>query len=204
MEKRPQHQNAPKITFSGKEVDHPNHDDALVISTVIANAYIKRIMVDTGSSVDILYLNAFQKLGLTKKDLTPMVSTLIGFTRDSISPLGTTALSLTVVEEPRSKTLIVTFMVVGIPSTYNIILGRPTLNRIRAIISTYHRAMKFLTHAGVNEVRSDPQESRQCYLTIILLPKKVKLEASILDPREAPNRKFHPGPTEQTMEVPLH
>ena len=31
------------------EAEHPNHNDALVISVVIANAYVKRIMVDTGS-----------------------------------------------------------------------------------------------------------------------------------------------------------
>lgn len=117
-------------------------------------------MVDIGSLVDVLYLDAFQKLGMIEKDLTPMASTLIGFTRDSISPLGTTTLSITIAEEPRSKIVIVTFMVVRPPSAYNVILSCLTLNKLRVVISTYHRTMEFLTQARTREVRSDPRESR--------------------------------------------
>ncbi|RWW05011.1 hypothetical protein BHE74_00024057 [Ensete ventricosum] len=57
-------------------------------------------MVDARNLADILYFDAFQKLGLTK-DLSPMASTLIGFTEDSISPLDTTTLPVTIGEEPR-------------------------------------------------------------------------------------------------------
>ncbi|RWV86458.1 hypothetical protein BHE74_00031569 [Ensete ventricosum] len=115
-------------------------------------ALVKRVMVDIGSSVDILYQDTFQKLRLNKANLTPMSSTLTGFTRDSIVPLGTTTLPITLGQEPRSKTLMVTFMVVGLPTAYNIILGRPTLNKLRAVVSTYHCAIKFPTRAGVGEV----------------------------------------------------
>ncbi|RRT58408.1 hypothetical protein B296_00021041 [Ensete ventricosum] len=75
---------------------------------------------------------------------------------DSISLLGITTLLVTVKEEPRSKTLIVLFMMVKLPSTYNAILNLPTLNKLRVIVSTYHRMMKFLTSARVGEARSDP------------------------------------------------
>ncbi|RWW34196.1 hypothetical protein GW17_00001037 [Ensete ventricosum] len=54
----------------------------------MANAYVKRVMIDTGSSADILYFDAFQKLGLTDKDLVTLTSTLTGFTGDFVSPLG--------------------------------------------------------------------------------------------------------------------
>ena len=95
-------------------------------------------MVDTGSFADVLYLDAFKKLDLTNEDLTPMMSTLTGFTEDSISPLGTTTLPVTIGEEPRAKTTMTTFMVVDLPSAYNVILGRPTLNKLKAMVSTYH------------------------------------------------------------------
>ena len=55
------------------------------------------------------------------------------------------------------------FLVVRVPSTYNIIIGCLSLNILRAIVSTYHLTMKFLTHEGVDEVRGDQILMRQCY-----------------------------------------
>ena len=80
-------------------------------------------MVDTGSFADVLYLDAFKKLSLTNEDLTPMTSALIGFTGDSISLLGTTVLPVTIGEEHRAKTTIITFMIVDLPSSYNFMLS---------------------------------------------------------------------------------
>ncbi|XP_065049462.1 uncharacterized protein LOC135679526 [Musa acuminata AAA Group] len=80
VEKRPRPEHEPKITFGAGGVERSHHDDALVISIQIANARVKRVMVDTGSSVDVLYLDAFKRLDLTKGDLTPLASALKGFT----------------------------------------------------------------------------------------------------------------------------
>ncbi|RZR86645.1 hypothetical protein BHM03_00013886, partial [Ensete ventricosum] len=101
---------------------------------------------------------------------------LTGFTGDSVSPLGATTIPVTFGGEPKLKTLMVSFMVVKLPSTDNAIIGRPTLNRLKAIISTYHRILKFPTRVGVGEVRSDPRESRQCYLTATTLSKKSRTQ----------------------------
>ncbi|XP_064963280.1 uncharacterized protein LOC135611572 [Musa acuminata AAA Group] len=151
VKKRPRLELEPEITFGVKEVERSHHDDALVISIQVANTRVKRVMVDIGSSVDILYLDAFKKLSLTKEDLIPMASALTGFARDSISPLGTTILPVTIGEEPRAKTIMTTFMVVDLPSAYNVILGRPTLNKLKVMVSTYHRAIKFPTSVGIGE-----------------------------------------------------
>ncbi|RRT76541.1 hypothetical protein B296_00015285 [Ensete ventricosum] len=143
------------ITFKSRSEEYPCHDDALVISIRMANAYVKRVMIDTGSSTYILYFNAFQKLGLIDKDLVTLTSIMTGFTGDFVSPMGAATIPVTFGGEPRSKTLIVPFIVVKLPSAYNVIIGRPTLNWLKAIVSTYHRLMKFPTRAGVGEVRSD-------------------------------------------------
>ncbi|XP_064992466.1 uncharacterized protein LOC135629201 [Musa acuminata AAA Group] len=111
-----------------------------------------------------------------------MTSTLTRFTGHSISPLETTVLLVTIGEEPRAMTIMTTFMVVDLPSTYNIILGRPTLNKIKAVVSTYHRTIKFSTSAGIGEARSDPGESRRCYLTAVTLPGKLR-PTPVPDPR---------------------
>ncbi|RRT51200.1 hypothetical protein B296_00040033 [Ensete ventricosum] len=95
-----------------------------------------RLFTDPGLTPPGSRVAAFQELGLTDQDLTPLTSTLTGLTGDSIAPLGMTTLSLTISEEPRTKTLMVVFIVVDLPSAYNAIIGRPTLNRLRAMVST--------------------------------------------------------------------
>ncbi|RWW62121.1 hypothetical protein BHE74_00030772 [Ensete ventricosum] len=157
--KRPTHDEDLDITFRSGNEEYPCHVDALVILIRIANAGVKRVLIDTESSTDILYFDAFQKLGLIDKDLVTLTSTLTGFTGDFVSPMGAATIPVTFGGEPRSKTLMVSFMVVKLPSAYNAIIG-PTLNRLKAVVSTYHRLMKFPTRAGVDEVGSDPRESR--------------------------------------------
>ena len=62
------------ITFSDKDAHHIRHPhcDALVIKTMIANNNVHRILVDNGKSVDILYYQAFERMGLKVNDLKPL------------------------------------------------------------------------------------------------------------------------------------
>ncbi|RRT82538.1 hypothetical protein B296_00014989 [Ensete ventricosum] len=145
--KRPRPRGDPGFTFE-PESEYPYHDDVLVVTARIANACVRRIMIDTGSSTYILYLDSFNKLGMTNRDLDPMTSTLIGFTDDAITPVGVTTLPITFGDEPRTKTLMTYFMVVDLPSAYNVIIRRLNLKKLRAIVFTNHRSMKFLTRAG--------------------------------------------------------
>ena len=56
---------------------------------------------------------------------------------------------------PNQITKDVTFLVVDYSSTYNAILGCPTLNSWKVVTSTYHLMIKFPTEYGVGEVRED-------------------------------------------------
>ncbi|RRT80325.1 hypothetical protein B296_00013484 [Ensete ventricosum] len=121
VQKRPRPRSDPRFTFES-ESDYPDHKDALVVTARIANASVMRIMIDTGSSTDILYLDAFHKLRMTNWDLIAMTSTLIGVTGDAIIPVGIITLPVTFDDEPRTKTLMVYFMMVDLPSAYNVII----------------------------------------------------------------------------------
>ena len=57
------------------------------------------------------------------------------------------------------------FLIVDAPSTYNMLLSRPSLNAIRAIPSAYYMVVKFLTENGVGIVRGGQRVARECYLT---------------------------------------
>ncbi|RRT36102.1 hypothetical protein B296_00055132 [Ensete ventricosum] len=117
-----------------------------------------------------------------------MTLTLTGFTGDAIAPIGIVTFPVTFGDEPRTKTLMVPFMVVELPLAYNVIIDQPTLSKLRVIVSMYHRSIKFPTNAGAREARSDQHESSQCYLEATIIPKKVKKEAPVPDPREPGTR----------------
>ena len=56
---------------------------------------------------------------------------------------------------------------VDCPSSYNIIIGRPTLNRWKVATSTYCLKVKFPTDNGVGEVRGDQILAKECYQAVL-------------------------------------
>ena len=70
------------ISFSEEDArgTYQPHDDALVVTINIAGFTTRRVMIDNGSSADILYLPAYQQMRLDKDKLRPMDESLVGFT----------------------------------------------------------------------------------------------------------------------------
>ena len=62
------------------------HNDPLVIMLNIEGFNTRRIIVDNGSSADIIYLPAFQQLKLDPKRLRLFESPLVGFSGDKVYP----------------------------------------------------------------------------------------------------------------------
>ena len=107
---------------------HYPYDDALVISMRVGDYNTHRVLVDNGSSVDILYYPAFQQVRIDRERLVSVNAPLVGFGGTRVHPLDAITLSVTVSDYPQQITKDVTFLVVNCSSTYNAILGRPTLN----------------------------------------------------------------------------
>ena len=55
------------------------HDDALVVTLRIGGYDVKRVLVDQGSRVEIMYPNLYNGLNLKSKDLVNYDSLLVGF-----------------------------------------------------------------------------------------------------------------------------
>jgi len=98
---------------------------------------VRRILVDTGSSVDIITLECFKKLQYIEKDLEAMGMPLVGFKGHTTCPFGMNKLSVRVGDKDNSRTMDMIFLVVDILMPYNVILVRPTLNAIKAVIAPY-------------------------------------------------------------------
>ena len=110
-----------------KGVKQP-HDDPLVIMLTIEGFNTKRINVDNGSSANIIYLSIFQQLKLNPRRLRPFDSPLVSISGDMVYPKDRVTLTVTVGTHLRQLTRQLDFLVVDCPSSYNVIIGRPTLN----------------------------------------------------------------------------
>ena len=153
------------ITFSDSDLEgcqHP-HDDPLVVRAIVANKTVHRVLVDNGSSTDIIFTSAFDKIGIGREKLKPVNTHLRGFSGEKVLPLGSIQLVLTLGELPCQATTTARFLVVDAPSAYNMLLGRPSLNAIKAIPSAYRMMIKFPTIHGVGMVRGDQRVARECY-----------------------------------------
>ena len=112
------------IRFSeddARRLHHP-HDDALVVSFQIGDYNMHRVLVNNGSSADILYYPAFQQMRIHREQFTPTNAPFVGFGGTKVFPLGTITLFVTAGDYPQQITREVTFLVVDCSSAYNAIL----------------------------------------------------------------------------------
>ena len=128
---------------------------------------IRRILVDNVSSANIIYLSSFQQLKLDLGRLRPFESPLVSFSGDRVYPKGIVTLTVTVGSYPQQLTHQLDFLVVDCPSSYNVIIRRPTLNRWKVATSTYCLKVKFPMENGVGEVKGDHVLASECYQIVL-------------------------------------
>ena len=80
---------------------HHSHDDALVISIRVGDYNTHRVLVDNGSSADILYYPAFQQMMIDRERLVPINAPLVGFEGRRVHPLSAITLSVMVGNYPQ-------------------------------------------------------------------------------------------------------
>lgn len=114
------------------------YEDALVMRAIIANYEVARVFVDSESSVNILFKEAFDHMQIDSAKLHPLSTLLFGF----VHPLRQISLSLSLGEGPLRRTRSTDFIVVKIISSYNVILGRPALSVFKTVASTYYQKVK--------------------------------------------------------------
>jgi hypothetical protein len=92
-----------------------------VLSLAIANHRIHRILIDIGSSADILYKIAFELMKIDRGKIVPARHSLLGFSREQVFPFGSIELLIKAGTYPSQKTIMVKFLVIDRPSGYNAI-----------------------------------------------------------------------------------
>lgn len=134
------------------------NDPIMVITVKTMNSTVLRVLIDQGSSADILYYDAFVRLGLKDPILRPFAGALSGEEKGQIK--GCIDLETTFGEGEHAKTISVGYVVVDAVTAYNIIIGRPSLNKLGARVSTQHLTMNYpLPNGKVGVVRADQKKT---------------------------------------------
>ncbi|KAM0050395.1 putative aspartic peptidase domain superfamily [Helianthus debilis subsp. tardiflorus] len=140
------------------DIQDPHHD-GLVITLFISNHFVRRILIDGGSSVNIIQLDVLKKMGISESDIIPRSSVLVGFSGETKNTLGDIKLPIFVEGLHNYQK----FCVIDCLSCCNVILGRPWIHDMKAVPSTYHQCVKLPSPWGIVKIDSDQQEAKDCY-----------------------------------------
>ena len=140
------------------------HDDALVVTLKIGGYNVKRVLVDQGSAVEIIYPDLYKGLNLKLGNLTAYNSPLVSFEGKTVIPKSQIRLLI----QTDSKIVEVDFIVVDSYSLYTAIVARPWLHALGAISSTLYQKVKYSSYGQVKEIVRNQSMARQCMVVAIL------------------------------------
>jgi len=182
----------PPITFTDKDFKgiDPSQNDPMVISVDINNFTIKKALVDQGSSVDILYWKTFRAMQIPIEEMMPYNDYVVGYSGERVGTKGYIELYTTFGLEEACKTFRIRYLVIDANTSYNILLGQSSLNKLRAIVSNPHLAMKFPSlSVDILTIHVDQKVARECYAESLRVePTRQKVASSHSPKRNIPGR----------------
>ena len=92
----------PIIEFSEEDARHLHyqHDNAIVVSIRVGDYNTHWVLIDNGSSANILYYPVFQQIRIDKEWLVPTNTPLVRFKGTKVYPLGAVMLPVTIGDYP--------------------------------------------------------------------------------------------------------
>ena len=149
------------------------HNDALVVTLRIGGYDVKRVMIDQGSAVEIMYPDLYKGLGLKSENLTTYSSPLLSFEGKMVVPKGQIRLPVQV----GTDVVEVDFIVADTFSPYTAIMGRPWLHTLGAVSSILHQKVKYPSGDQVLEIIGSQSMARQCLVAAI--QHKLEVDTSV-------------------------
>jgi len=125
---------------------------------------VHKVLIGQGSLADVMFWGTFTGLQLSPDQLRPYDGCVVGFAGDQVEVRGYVELRTTFFDEIAARMITIRYIVVNASSTYNLLLGRPSMNRLGAVASTVHIKMKLpSSKGGVITIKSDQKRTQKCY-----------------------------------------
>ncbi|XP_010473468.1 PREDICTED: uncharacterized protein LOC104752905 [Camelina sativa] len=118
------------IAFTAKDakgIHHP-HNDPLVVEIRMDEFDVERVLVDTGSTVNVLFSQTLEKMGVTPEQIKPGGRMLTGYDGVAKTSMGDVKLQV----QAGGVTRKTKFVVIDAPPIYNAILGSPWIYSMQA------------------------------------------------------------------------
>jgi hypothetical protein len=150
------------ITFDStylKLKDYP-HTNVMVIKTNLDGWAVTRILIDTGSSADILFASIFDNMKLDRNLLQPAGRLLYGFGGKQVKAIGKITLPITFGDHSNSRAEHVTFVVVDMMYNYNAIFSRGVTSVFSAVLHLGYLCMKLPSAKSIIDVYGDQDLAR--------------------------------------------
>lgn len=122
-----------------------NHNKAIYISIKCVDTILSRVLVDTGSSLNMLSKSSLSKLTIEELDMKPNELILRAFDDSRRTVIGEVVLPINI----GPYTFFNTLFLMDIYLAYSCLLGRPWIHSARIVTSTLHQNLKFLVNNKV-------------------------------------------------------
>lgn len=134
-----------------------------MVTLRIGDFDVRRVLVDPGSAVEVMYPDLYKGLNLRPEDLTPYDSPLISFEGKTVVRKGQIRLPVQI----GSEVIEVDFIVVDAYSPYTAIVARPWIHALDAVCSTLHQKVKYPSGGQVEEIRGDQAIAKKCMVAAV-------------------------------------
>jgi hypothetical protein len=203
------------ITFD--QGDHPDFVPSpgrypLVVDPIIGNVRLSKVLMDGGSSLNIIYAETLELLGVDRSEIRAGAAPFHGIAPGKrILPLGQIDLPVCFGTPSNFQKETLTFEVVGFRGTYHAVLGRPCYAKFMVIPNYTYLKLKMPGPKGVITVGPTYHHAYECDMECVEYAEALaESEALIADlgclSKEAPDAKRHAGnfePAEAVKSVPL-
>ncbi|KAJ0753088.1 putative aspartic peptidase domain superfamily [Helianthus annuus] len=121
-----------------------------VVEATVGTIKTSKAYIDTWAATEIMFEKCFNRLSNDERSrLQPVESSIKGIADIPIKPLGKLMLDVCFSEGKMEMTKPLTFVVINMPSNYDVIIGRPGQSEFGMAVSVGQGTVKFPTERGI-------------------------------------------------------